>query len=436
VSATTLKILDPTQVELEIAISPEEFDAATEAAFKKLSRNAKVPGFRPGKVPRRVFEQQYGSAMIVDRALEDLVPEKYSQAIDEHKIEPVARPTMELMPAEDGSPMRFKAVVSVRPAIDVKDYKGIEIEQRPELAEDGDVDRALDSMRRDAATLVPVDRAVKLGDTATLDYEGKIDGVAFDGGTATGQPTEIEESRFIPGFAAGIVGMKAGESKDVTAKFPDDYNATELAGKEAIFAITVHEVKEAELPPLDDAFAKRVSKSETMDDLRGELRARLDAATAQRGRQAMSQDVIDKMLAAHEFPLPQVLVDRETDSLINDSQQYVARFGTSWQDYLTAVGKTEDGFRSEFKEEAEKRVKTTLLLEAIAKKEKLAATPADIEVELESLSRQYKQPREKIIELLGQNVAALVDGVVRTKTIDFLIDNAKIVPAATKTPAA
>jgi trigger factor len=435
VSATTLKILDPTQVELEIAISPEEFDAATEAAFRQLSRNAKVPGFRPGKVPRRVFEQQYGSAMIVDKALEDLVPEKYSAAVNEHKIEPVARPTMELLPAEDGSPMRFKAVVSVRPAIDVKNYKGIEIEQQSEVAEDGDIDRALDSMRRDAATLVPVDRAVKLGDTATLDYEGKIDGVAFDGGTATGQPTEIDESRFIPGFAAGIAGMKAGETKDVTAKFPDEYNAKDLAGKEAIFTITVHDVKEAELPELDDAFAKRVSKSETMDELRAELRARLDAATAQRSRQAMSQEAIDKVLAAHDFALPQVLVERETDSLINDSQQYVARFGTSWEDYLKAVGKTEDVFRADFKDEAEKRVKTTLLLEAIAKAENLAATPADIEVELESLSRQYKQPREKIIELLGQNVGALVDGVVRTKTIDFLIDNAKIVPAATKLPA-
>jgi len=448
VSATTLKVLDPTQVELEIAISPEEFDAATEAAFKKLSRNAKVPGFRPGKVPRRVFEQQYGSAMIVDRALEDLVPEKYSQAVDEHKIEPIARPTMELLPAEDGSPMRFKAVVSVRPTIDAKDYKGVEIEKQPDAADDEDIESTLTTMRKNAAVLVPVDRPVALGDTATLDYEGKIDGVPFDGGTAAGQPTEIDESRFIPGFAAGIVGMKAGETKEVTATFPADYNAKELAGKDAVFTITVHEIKEPELPPLDDEFAKRVGKTgdsasaqatpkiETVDELRTAIRARLDIAVVQRGRRTMSQEVIDKLLATHDFPLPHVLVERETDSLINDSQQYVARFGTSWDDYLKAVGKSEEQFRSEFKDEAEKRVKTTLLLEAIAKAEKLAATPADIEIELESLSRQYNQPREKIIELLGANVGALVDGIVRTKTIDFLIDAAKLVPAATKPPVA
>ena len=313
-SATTLKQLDPTQVELEIAISPEEFDAATDAAFKKLSRSAKVPGFRPGKVPRKIFEQQYGTAMIVDRAMEDLVPVKYSQAVDEHKIEPVARPTMELLPEADGAPLRFKAVVSVRPAIDVKDYQGVEIEQQPEAASDDEVERALEYMRKDAATHAPANREVKIGDIATLDYEGKIEGVPFEGGTAKGEQTEIEESRFIPGFAAGIVGMQAGDTKDVHATFPDDYGAKELAGKHAIFSITVHEVKEPELPALDDEFAQRVSKSQTVDELRAELRARLDAATLQRGRRDMSQALIDKLLATHDFPLPQVLVEREIDS--------------------------------------------------------------------------------------------------------------------------
>ena len=434
-SVTTLKQLDPTQVELEIAITPEEFDAATDAAFKKLARSAKVPGFRPGKVPRKIFEAQYGTALIVDRAMEDLVPIKYSEAVDEHKLEPVARPTMELMPDEDGAPLRFKAVVSVRPTIDVKDYTGVEIDQIAEVATDEDVERGVESMRKDASTLVPVERPVKLGDIAVIDYEGKIDGVPFDGGTATGEQTEIEESRFIPGFASGIVGMKAGETKDVPASFPADYGSAELAGKDAIFTITVHEVKEAELPALDDEFAQRVSKSQTLDLLRADIRAHLDASTMQKARREMSQQLIDKLLAAHDFALPQVLVERETDSLINDSQQYVARFGTSWEDYLTATGKTEDAFRADYKVEAEKRVKTTLLIEAIAKAENIAATPGDIEVELDALSRQYNQPREKIIELLGANVGSLVDGIVRTKTIDFLIERANVTPVATKPSA-
>ncbi len=435
-SATTLKQLDPTQVELEISVSAEEFDAATDAAFKQLARNAKVPGFRPGKVPRKIFEQQYGTAAIVDRVIEDLVPQKYSEAVEEHKLEPVARPQMELLPEEDGAKLRFKVTVAVRPEITVGTVTGVEVEDRPETATDEDLERALESMRKDAATLVPVDRAVKLGDSATIDYEGKIDGVPFDGGTAKGEQTEIDESRFIPGFATGIVGMKAGETKEISVTFPADYGAQELAGKDAVFTISVHEVKEAELPPLDDEFAQRVGKAESLEALKADLRARLDAATAQRARRDSSAEIIDKLLAAHEFPLPEVMVEREIDSLINDTQQYVARFGTTWDDYLSAVGKTDESFRTEYREEAEKRVKTTLLIEAIAKAQDIKATQGDMEAEIAALGRQYGQPREKILELLGSNVGALVDGIIRTKTIDFLIENAKRVPAATKATVA
>ncbi len=431
-SVTTLKQLDPTQVELEISISPEEFSAATDAAYRRLVRTAKVPGFRPGKVPRKIYEQQYGTARIVDQALEELVPEKYSQAIDEHKLEPLARPQMELVPEEDGAPLRFRAVVTVRPVIEVKDYTGIALTAQPETASDEEFDRALESMRKDAATLIPVDRPVQLGDTVTLDYEGKIDGIAFEGGTATGEQTEVEESRFVPGFAAGIVGMRAGETKDVTITFPADYGAAELAGKDAVFTMTVHEVKEPELPALDDTFAQRVSKAETLDAFREELRARLDAGTVQRGRREMVEELFAALLATHDVPLPAIMVEREIDSLINDSKQYVARYGTSWEDYLTAVGKTETTFREQYVEEAQKRVKTTLIIEAIATAEKIEATPADVESELDAIARQYNQPREKVLELLGANVGAVVDGIIRAKTIDFLIEKANVAPPATK----
>ncbi len=431
-SATTLKQLDPTQVELEISISPEEFSAATDAAYKKLARTAKVPGFRPGKVPRKIYEQQYGTARIVDQALEELVPEKYSQAIDEYKLEPLARPQMELMPEADGAPLRFRAVISVRPAIEIKDYLGVELTERPETATDEEYARALASMRKEAATLVPVDRPVQLGDTVTLDYAGTIDGEPFDGGTATGEQTEVDESRFIPGFAAGIVGMRAGETKDVAVTFPADYGAAELAGKDAVFTMTVHEVKEPELPPLDDTFAQRVSKSETLEAFEAELRARLDASAAQRRRRDLIEELFAKLLERHEVPLPHVMVEREIDSLINDSKQYVARYGTSWDDYLTAVGKTEESFRAEYAAEAQKRVKTTLIVEAIAEAEKIEATKADIDAELDAIAGQYNQPREKVLELMGANLGAVFAGIVRTKTIDFLIEKANIVPAATK----
>ena len=429
VSATTLKQLDPTQIELEIQISPEEFDKAQDAAFRKLVRSAKIPGFRPGKVPRKIFENTYGVGTIMDRALEDLVPEKYAEAVKEHAIEPLARPEMEMLPEEEGQPMRFKAVVTVRPPIEPAPYEGIEVEDVPEKAGDDDMDQALETMRKNAATLVPVERPVQLGDTATIDYAGKIDGVAFDGGTAEGQQAEISEERFIPGFATGIVGMKAGETRDINVKFPDEYGATELAGKDATFTITVHEIKEPELPELDDEFAKRVSEHQTLAELKDELRTRLDGVAAQKARRAISTELLDKLVAANDFPLPQVLVEREIDGLLDESKQYIARMGISWDEYLKQSEKSEEAIRADFREEAERRVKTTLLIEEIAKREKIETTPADLEAELGALARQYGQPREKILELLGRNIGALVDGIVRTKTIDRLIERAKRVPA-------
>jgi trigger factor len=425
-----LKQLDPTQVELEIPISSEEFGKAQDAAFRKLVRSAKIPGFRPGKVPRKIFENTYGTSAIVDEALERLVPEKYAEAVKEHGLEPLARPEMDLLPEEDGQPLRFKAVVTVRPPIEPAPYDGIEIEEASETATDEDLDRALETMRKDAAVLVPVDRPVQLGDIATIDYLGKIDGVPFDNGAATGQQVEVSEERFIPGFAAGIVGMTAGETKDIEAKFPASYSASpDLAGKDAVFTITVHEIKEAELPALDDEFAKRVSQHQTLDELKVELRSRLDGVASQKARRQISSQLIDKLVAANDFPLPKVLVDGEIDGLIEESKQYVGRSGIPWEAYLQNIEKTDETIREDFREEAERRVKTTLLVEEIAKREKIEATPEDIESELAALSRQYGEPRERIVQLLGRNVGGLIDGIVRTKTIDRLIERAKRVPA-------
>ena len=426
---SSLKPLDPTQVELEISITPEEYTAAQDAAFRKLVRNAKIPGFRPGKVPRKIYENAYGTASIVDRALDDLLNAKYPAALQEHGIEPLTRPSVELVPGEENGPPRFKAVVAVRPEFEPKDYSGVEIVDVSEAAEDADVDRALEQMRREAATLVPVDRPARLGDTAVIDYEGKVDGVAFDGGTATGQETELAESRFIPGFVDGIVGMRAGETKDVQAKFPDPYGNAELAGKDAVFTITLHEVKEPELPEIDDDLAKRVSRSESLDALRADIRRRLDDTVRRNARRRMSAELLDKILAANDFPLPDVLVEREMDTLLDESRQYVARAGMTWEDYLAHSDKTEQAVREEFRGEAQRRVKTTLLVEAIAKKEGIQASQADVEAELDALAAQYGQPRERIVQALQSNVGALLDGIVRTKTIDRLIEQARRVPA-------
>lgn len=399
---------------------------AEERAFRRLVKKAKLPGFRPGKVPRKVFEQAYGAETITNEAMEDVVPTVYAKAVREHDLEPVDRPKMELLPEDGGQPRRIKAVVDVRPEIALGEYKGLAVKAEPVTVTDEDVDRALTTLARDRATLVPADREARLGDVVTVDYEGKIDGVAFEGGTAQGQQTELSEDRFIPGFATGIAGMKVGETKDVEAVFPEDYQQTDLAGKTAIFTIALHEVKELELPALDDELAKAVSQNQTLDELKADIRKRLQAAAEARIKRQTGNELVERLVASHDFPLPEVLVEREVDGMLSDGAGMAARMGMSFDDYLKAVGKSEDELRREYRADAQRRVKGTLILETIAKKENISATPADIQNELQSLSRQYGQPVDRIRQALGNNLLSLMDGIVRNKTVEFLVEHAKI----------
>jgi trigger factor len=434
VSAATVKHLDPTQVELEIAISDAELNEARERAFRQLVKNAKIPGFRPGKVPRKIFEAQYGTGAIEERAMDAVVPSAYSKALKENDLEPVDQPQMELVPEEDGQPLRVRATVYVRPHFELHDYKGVALETQPIVISDQELENALDGLRREASVLTPVDRPVALGDVPTIDYLGKIDGVPFEGGAADQQPTEILEERFIPGFASGIVGLAAGETKDVEARFPDDYSNADLAGKTAVFSVTVHENKAAELPELDDDFAKRfVGEEGTLGSLRDDLRNRLEAGARSRQRRALTGVLLEKLTASHDISLPVVMVDREIESLETEAKNYVQRAGLEWAAYLEQQGKTEETLREEYRAEAEKRVKGSLLIEAIAKAENITATPADIEAEIAQLSRQYQQPRDAILEMLRPNFNALIDGIVRTKTVEFLLDHAAVTETAPAT---
>ena len=425
-STSTLTRLAPTQVELEIPITPEELAAAQERAFRRLAKNVKLPGFRAGKVPRKVFEQTYGTETIASEALEDVVPEVYARAVREHELLPVDRPKMELLPAEEGKPSRLKATVAVRPAIELGAYKGIEVEREAAKIDDEDVERSISALAKERATLVPVERPAQLGDVVTLDYEGKIDGVAFEGGSAQGQMTELDENRFIPGFASGIAGMSAGETKDVEAVFPLDYPKEELAGKTAVFTVTVHDVKALELPAIDDEFAKTISENETLDALRADVRKRLEAISQSRARRAIGNELMEKLVGAHDFPLPDVLIEREIDNMVSDLAAQVAQSGGSFEDYLAEQGKTADELRETFRADAQQRVKGTLVIEEIARAEGINATPADIAEELAALSRQYGQPVDRIRRALGNNVVSLMEGIVRNKTLEFLVDNAKV----------
>jgi trigger factor len=413
---STLTRLAPTQVALEFSITDRELAEAEDRAFRRLAKNVRLPGFRKGKVPRRIFEQTYGSETLTSQAVDEIVPEVYAKAVREHDLEPVERPSIEILEESGGRPTRLKATVEVRPEIALGKYKALKVTRPPGSVSDDDVERSLRALARERATLVPAERAARLGDLATLDYEGTIDGTPFEGGAATGQSTELDEARFVPGFAAGIVGMRPGETKQVPVRFPDQYPAPDLAGKEAVFKVTLHELKEIELPPLDDEFASAVSSNQTLETLRADLRRRLEAVAEARSRRVLGNELMGQLLAAHDFALPATMVEGELDRMLEDAGP-----APEPQDH----GAEER--RAALRPEAESRIKAALLIEAIAKAERIAATPADVAAELDVLARRYGQPAARIRKALGNNLLSLMDGIVRNKTLEFLIDNAEVV---------
>ena len=426
-SAASVKHLGPTQVEMEISIPAEELEAARERAFRTLVKRAKIPGFRPGKAPRKIFEAQYGAETIAERAMEDIVPRAYSQAVRENDLDPLEQPQLEMLPREGEDPVRVRATVAVRPRIELKEYKGIPIVSAHRTATEEEFDHTLAELRRRHATLVPVDRPVRLGDVPTLDYEGKIDGVPFAGGKAENHSTEIDADRFISGFVEGIVGMKAGERKDVEAIFPEDYGNKELAGKKAAFTVLVHENKVLELPELDDEFAKRFNPEGTLETFKTDMRKRLNDEAERRARESMKSAVLEKLIERHDVPLPPAMVEREAESILEDLKRRVSQADVSWDAYLAEVQKTEEALAEEHLAEARRRVKLTLLIEAIAKAEDIEATAEELDEELTVLAQRYGRRKHEIVEMLRPTMGAFIGGIVRSKTVDFLLDQA--VPA-------
>ena len=412
---STLTQLAPTQVALEFSITDAELAAAEERAFRRLAKNVRLPGFRKGKVPRKIFEQTYGSATLTNEAVDEVVPDLYAKALREHDLEPVERPQIEVLEEAGGRPTKLKATVEIRPAITLQRYRGVTVSRPPIEVAEADVDESLTALAKERATLVPVNQSARLGDVVTVDYEGSIDGAAFEGGRGQGEVMELVEGRFVPGFAAGIAGMTAGETKQIEARFPEEYPVPELAGKTAQFKVTLHDVKELELPAIDDEFAKAVSQNQTVEDLRQDLRRRLEAVAAGRSRRAVGNAIVAELLAKHDFPLPPSLVESELTHLVEDATSG----GTSGE-------KDEAKMREELRSEAESRVKAGLLIQAIAKAENITATPADMAAELQALARRYGQPVDRIRTALGNNVLSLMDGIVRNKTLDLLIDHAVV----------
>jgi trigger factor len=434
----TVRKLKATEVQLDIEVTASDLTEARERAFRKLVKQHKIPGFRQGHAPRRIFEQHVGSERIDHQAMEDVVPEAYTKALKEHNLEPVDRPKIDLERIDEGKALRITATVAVRPEIELKEYRGISVSRPPVHVSDEDVEHSLQSLRKRAATLEPVtDRGIQAGDVVTLDYEGTIDGRPFEGGTARDHTTEVLPEKFIPGFAEQLFDAKAGDTRTVRVTFPPAYHATAVAGKEAVFEVAIHDVKTPVQPPLDDEFAKQISEHQSLDALRDDVRRRHQILAESRAREAMERELLAALVARHDFPLPEVLVEREAANMLADAKDSVEQSGRTWDAYLRSRNAPESAILEEINADAQRRVKAALLIEQIAKTEKIEATTADLEREIERLARSTGRTRQAAVEMLQRSgdLGRLMDAIRRDKTMAFLVEKASVTEKAPEVTA-
>lgn len=405
----------------------EEFEAAVVKAYQDSKDKFNIDGFRKGKAPRSIIEKHFGEGVFFEDAINNLFQTAYPEALNELDLEVIDSPQADFSEIGKGKPLTVTIDVAVYPVVEVKDYKGIEVEQvDPEVTEE-DVDRDIEAMRKRNSRMVVADRPVENGDTVILDYAGFVGDEQFQGGTAENQELKIGSGMFIPGFEEQLIGVKAGESKDVVVTFPEEYQAKELAGKEATFKCKVHEVKFEELPELDDEFAKDVSEFDTLDELRDDARARILESVKLQCENEAKDKVIAQVYENNKIEAPATMVADEMDRMIQELEQQMRYQGLNIQQYLQFTGSTLDDFRNEIKPEAEKRVATRIVLRSIGDVENVEVTDEDLDKELQRMSEAYNTDPENIKKMLGEeNLAFFRKDIALTKVMDMLYNEAKI----------
>ncbi|KKB43383.1 trigger factor [Bacillus thermotolerans] len=411
---------------LTVEVDAETVKNGLDAAFKKVVKNLNVPGFRKGKVPRVIFEQRFGVESLYQDALDVILPEAYGKAVEETGIEPVDRPEIDIEQMEKGKELIFTAKVTVKPEVKLGEYKGLEVEKMDTEVTDEDVQEELTSLQKGHAELVvKEDGKVEDGDTVVLDFEGSVNGEVFEGGTAENYSLVVGSNTFIPGFEEQLIGMETGEEKDVEVTFPEEYHAEELAGKPAVFKVKINEIKYQELPELNDEFAKETDEEvETLDELKEKIRTRLEERRQSEAEQTLRDSLVEKAAENAEIDIPEVMVENEIDRMLQEFTQNLAAQGMNLDLYYQFSGQSEADLRSQMKENAETRVRTSLTLEAIADTENLEATDEDLEEELSKMSEQFNLPVEDIKKALG-NLDGMKSDLKIRKAVEFLVDNSK-----------
>lgn len=422
--------LEKSMVELQFSIDAETFKAAVNNAFKREGKKYAIPGFRKGKAPRHMIEKMYGSDIFHYDAVNDLFPEAYEAAVKEAKIDVVGRPDPEVVSMTEADGVVLKVKVAVKPEVELGEYAGLTVTKEAKTVNEDDVEAEVKRMQDRNGRLLTREGAAENGDTVDIDFEGFVDGKAFEGGKAEHYSLVLGSGSFIPGFEDQVVGHSAGEEFDVNVKFPEEYGAAELAGKDATFKIKLHEVKYKELPALDDDFAKDVSEYDTLDELKDSIRNNIKTNLDKQAEQKVENDLMDQVIANMEADIPDAMVDSRIDELVQDFEYRISQQGLKLADYLKYMGMNIEQFRAQFKEQADKQVKMRLAMEAIVAKEGITASDEEFEEEVKRIADAYKMEADKVKSIV--DAAAVKADLAINKAIDFVKEKANVVTAEPK----
>ena len=431
--------LENNMAKLTIEVSAEELEKAIEGAYQKNKNKISIPGFRKGKAPRKMIEQMYGKEVFYEDAANALIPDAYDKALEECTEEIVSSPKIDVTQLEAGKPFIFTAEVALKPEVTLGKYKGVKVDKIDIDVTEDEVNAEIDKEReKNSRTVDITDRVVKNGDIATIDFEGFVDGVAFEGGKGEDYPLTIGSGAFIPGFEEALIGAEVGKETDVNVTFPEDYQAAELAGKAAVFKCTVKKLQEKQLPDLDDDFVSEVSEeSDTVDEYKAEVKKKLFDKKAADAKSAKEDAVIDAIIEDAKMDIPDAMVDTQQRQMLQDYAQRLQSQGISMEQYMQFTGLTTQALLDQIKPQALKRIQSRLVLEAVVAAENMTATEEEFEEEAKTMGEVYQMEVDKVKELLGENgKKQVMQDICIKKAVEFVVENAKEdKPAAKKTAA-
>ncbi len=418
--------LEHNMAKLTIEVPTEELEKAVEKVYQSQKKNISIPGFRKGKVPRAMVEKMYGAEVFYQDAANEIIPDAYEAALKEVEEEIVSMPEVDVVQMKKGEPFIFTAEVALKPEVKLGQYKGVEVDKIDVTVSDEEVEAEIEKEReKNARTVEVTDRAVKDGDTVSLDFEGFVDGVAFEGGKGENYPLTIGSGAFIPGFEEQLVGTEIGADVEVNVTFPEDYQADNLAGKAAVFKCKVNEIKEKQLPEVDDEFASEVSAFDTLEAYKADLKQNLEDKKFKEAKSAKTDAVIDAIIASSEMDIPEAMIKTEQRQMLNDFAQRMQMQGLSMEQYFQFTGTTADMLMEQSKPQAEQRIKTSLVIDAIVAAENIEATEEEFAEEVKTMAEVYQMEEDKIVETLGeQGKASVMKDIKAKKAAEFVTENA------------